>query len=280
MELLVTTLTGLWRVTESGYSQIMEDNFYGLTWDEERVYVHSSKTSEITLTDKSFKNRETVKIPQNRSVHQILYVPKLKRIIATNSKSNELVLLKRTKKSVVVGKRYNYGTPKVDNHFNSIYQEEGNYWLLHHNQKHSPPVVVRLDRKFRTKKFFNISTESLAQAHNLFRIDNKIVTLMAKGGQIAVIDLRTKKVQQVNIIEEISAELYLRGLAVTKDRFYVGASPAVPRHLRATVIESYIYEFDRGWNVVKVRTYEGLTEIHDIRAIHTLDLAHNSLNFR
>ena len=297
MKLLITSKNGFFKVHNHSIRQLAPHDHFGLTWDEEWVYAFrrgGKNNTTVQRFSRELTEYTEMFLNSVRTAHQSLYVPGTGNIITVNTSHNELVDWPKEWKAnspVECYNQINYTNFAADhaqdnptgdkgNHINSIYYDGEFYWTVHHNFDVRETEVVQLSKEFRVLKKFSASKDVMAQAHNCYRIDrDTVITLLSKEGEVVYINFKTGARKTINLRNIVGIDLYLRGLAVTADNVYVGASLPLLRNERKNGQLVYIYEFTRDWEPVAVWSCVGIKELFDLRAIHDTDLAHNGIPF-
>lgn len=300
MQLLVTAKSGLFKVARDSVEQLAKGDHFGCTWDDTFLYAFKRGgygNTRVRKFSRDFTPHGFMYLDRSCRAHQSLYVPETKNFITVNTFGNELVLWKSPEKwerrkhitdvtginyTEFTGDRYRDEKNKkvVGNHINTIHATADYYWTAHHNRQKRPPEIVQLDKQFKPIQSFKISDDKTDHIHNCWQNGDSIITLLSTGNSIVILNYKTDKKSVINLKEQTGLDLYLRGLAVTETRVYIGGAIKEKKHsIRYHIPMNYIYELDRDLNVLHVQSYRGVREIFDIRAIHSLDYAHNEIPF-
>jgi len=171
-----------------------------------------------------------------------------------------------------------------DNHLNSIWCDGKNFYVVEHMGGPSRVRVFDLDWKMvRTHQGLG------EQAHNVYVEGNAIYVNTSYRHAVAIRDLRTGDEQWVKLAEQLGWRpkfygeqfihiAYPRGLARSKNRWYIGLSAAVQRGDRRKG-DSCVMVFDNRWHKTKEMVFDNTGGIGTggVRLMSETDYAHNRI---
>ena len=199
---------------------------FGITYDDNIQIVSHDRVAEFDSLDYSFLG--TIDVPLFVNTHQILKSGNI--LYATNT-SNDTIgiydLLTGENKflSVIDFQVLNEVPMPLDayshdnRHINSIYEHENKIYFCLHN----------LGKRMSQFGYFDKDTlkgELIAEAgycaHNIVVINNHLYSLSSATGEIIEINLETKNINKVRIVNEETT--FLRGLDVYQNKLFIGCS--------------------------------------------------------
>jgi hypothetical protein len=264
--LFISASTGLWVLNENRIQQLTAGLSYGITRIENRWYLYQSIgeysriiSFRIDLTNKKSKMHD-IRIELSGlplCIHQIDSFNK--DLFITDTLKNRVMCLNKNKKRTFIypNKKIKDKIPYMNNnHFNSIYITESYIYILAHNGWFKPKqnsqifIVSRL-----THKIINIIDIDAQEAHNIVFYKNKWMYCDSLGGVVKWGNARffTDKMH------------YLRGLAVTQDSIFVGASQIIKRGKRH-FSDSIVWFLGHKGEVKKSIELEKIGQINEIRS--------------
>ena len=256
---------------------IGKGKYFGISWNESLLYVtvgvrlakgeeHGKKVNRILCFDKNFNLKtELFNLGYDIiDIHQILLKDGVLWIVNTGKNRIDKFNLKTKKIKSWYPIRYKRN---VDiNHFNSILIKEKFLYIVAHNRKKPSLVLVYKYPRKRLKKKIILGK----QAHNIY-IDGDEIYVCDSLGTGNVISNRG------NIFH--IGKNYVRGLACSKNKFFVGVSKKAPRNERQ-IGDCQIYEFNRETKELnKIYKLEGAGNIYDIRILDEFEYCHNNKPF-
>lgn len=103
-----------------------------------------------------------------------------------------------------------------------------------------------------------------AKTHNVWRHQDRYWTFSSRAGE-AVSDVGERHL--------IAGGAFVRGVSLTADRQFLGVCSRTTRQSRA-FSNSYVFEYDHAFRLLKKHAFPGHGMIHDIRVMGVLDAAH------
>lgn len=262
---LVGMTSGLWYITEDRMVQLSSVSSYGITRYNDRWYVcqHSGKYSKIISFlfnpevgyDKVADMREEC-VGLFKGVHQIdVYKDKL---YIVDTLSNKLIVKELNGKEFHVNPNKKVKSRvKENNHFNSVFIKDDNIYILAHNGTTQPErksEIYVLDRE--SLKIKDVLPLEGRESHNIYLHKEKFLYCNSINGEI---------IFDSNVVFK-KTDSFLRGLAVTENRFVVGGSQLAERSERKNT-SCNLYFLDREWNLVNEICIDEIGQIYEIRSM-------------
>jgi hypothetical protein len=199
---------------------------FGITYDDNIQIVSHDRVAEFDSLDYSFLG--TIDVPLFVNTHQIL---KSGHILYATNTSNDTIgiynLVTGDNKflSVIDFQVLNEAPMPLDAyshdkcHVNSIYEHDDKIYFCLHN----------LGKKISQFGYFDKGTlkgeligEAGYSAHNIVIINNHLYSLSSGTGEVVEINLETKNINKVRIVNEETT--FLRGLDVYENKLFIGCS--------------------------------------------------------
>ncbi len=269
MKLLIGTINAL-IVWDNGHQNtIAKGNYYGVTWNEERIYCSRNPKhnpiSVIDVFDKSFQLLEPLFFSiQPNNVHQILIIDG--RLHITNTQCDRIIEYNLCSGEM---KSHNWTGEEGDRcHINSIWIEGDRIYVVESGLKGKkcPPAIQVLDKSYKSLIKHYVHTRHI---HNVYMEGGEFYncshTGLMKGDQ--ELDLRKDKENG-----------FFRGLARSNTHWYIGESQVLPRPERSFG-DASILVLDNDFNIADVIALKDTGQIQDIRIMDEPDLAHNGVSF-
>ncbi len=168
-------------------------------------------------------------------------------------------------------------------HLNSVWCDGESFYVVEH--RHGPSRVVRFDLDWNWRNTYHIGHQS----HNIYLENGVMYVNTSWHHAVAIRDMRKGGERWVKIGEQLTwkpeehseeyvHEAYPRGLARTKDRWYVGLSATLKRGDR-TEGDSCVAVFDNDWKLVDeiVVPDTGGIGTGGVRVVGETDYAHNRI---
>lgn len=273
---LVSSYWACWEVTPTASKKVHtgEGLYYGVTWDEDNIYVgyrglERDGVPEIAVLDKDYQVKG--KLPGvYTGLHQILYSGG--NVYATITAEDSVDVVDesgtRTRKNWT-------GFQKDMHHINSIHRDGDDFWVCYHNLSKTlgegkPSRAVRLDSTLSTVKEF---VEIGHCIHNVFVDDTYIYVCDSDDGALVRLN------RESNEVVSLPLGPWTRGLAVSDDFIFVGSSRKGDRQERMYG-DLYIHAIDRKTlTLVDERVFKDFGAIFSLRIIDRPDHAHNGIPF-
>jgi len=277
-DLLIGSQRGLWLLRNGQFSRFIESEapFYGITWNEENVFV--SADAELYCLSSSgdrkvIKNGLKYNNGQGR-IHQILCEDH--RLFITNTGKNRIdVYDLRTHQYTSVD--CNQVIAEADaHHLNSLFlTAESQIYVCNHNRGKS--FIRVFDSQFKELRTF---TQVGVCNHNVYIEDGKLITLNSSAGRITFVNLVSGEHSDIEIDRSIFADenlRFARGLTRTRDRILVAVSRlSDDRDLRDA---GGIIMYNNNFEPLDALRIPVAAQIYEIRVISEVDHAHNRLPF-
>lgn len=243
---------------------------YGITWDGRHAYVVNGP--DLLVMDKDLEVVDRLALDM-WGPHQALYSSG--RVYIMESARNTII--------TVAGRAYHrqrwpHMMPGEDPHINSLWVQGDKHYVVEHRQMVTPKRIVVTDRDWTMLHVIEIPESALmgklSGLHNVYVEDDTLYTL--GPGVIVTHNLVTGEFRTVTPDGEFP--MYLRGLARTQDRFYIGVSHHQPRDRRVEGGSAFLV-MDSNLNQLELVSLEGTGQLCEIRALEG-DRAHNGINFK
>jgi hypothetical protein len=250
--------------------------FFGATWDTETIYVNerlTSKEGAVHTFDREFNWKGELPLKRKpKAPHQMiwwegkLYIadPNTNRVLIWDGDST------RT-----------YDVRAIALSPNCVWCDGEKVYVLGHGGSMMPKWIGVFDLGFNLidrielpRRIFPENPRISHGAHNVY-IENGILHTFSPTS-IMRYDLTSRESDHVNLAKVGGTNYYTRGLARTQGRFFVGLSAIKERKERFEG-DSLILVTDDDFNVLDVLTLEYTGGLHDIRAVDSVDLAHNRI---
>jgi len=262
------------RVAIKNKSEIIADDYFGATWDQDAVFV-SCGNKIIRFTDavpqEFFRSDTFIK-----DIHQIYY--RNDYLYVCNTGLNDICRLNTKTFSFEFLNLFDYSE---NNHINSFQYNEGYYYICLHNHN-NPSVIKKYDEKFRhVMDYNNIGNQN----HNILINDGILYTHDSFGGFLMCVDVDTGKVlERKNLrpmpTSEHSSDFYFgKGLAKCKDYFYVGLNyfgEGEERNSSLLVVLDEYLDHVCSHKMLFKNAQEGIS-LKDIRICFVEDVGHNGI---
>ena len=265
MRLLVTTFH---RALVHGIRDTVLDEgrgpYFGATWSPDRIFVAArnwtgrGEGTLILTYDGKLNQVAEDRLPEVREVHEILWHGGIVYICDTGH-DRVLAWDGRETKAVYEATQ----TMEDHSHVNNIWCDGERFWVS--------------ELRARRLRAFDLEWELLEtipveyEVHNVYEEDGTVYMCASNRGCLACL------VSEPIFIDVSSGEYaYARGLARTKSRFYVGLS-SVSKHGSRGEGGCCITVLDSGLGKIDEIRFEGTGDLHTIRAMDGIDLAHNRI---
>lgn len=275
--LLISTMLNL--IYYDGESHIIDSgklsegnaHYMGITWDDNFIYVSACQNTKYGywIFDKGFKKLEFIDSLDLHETHQIISIKG--NIYFVNTGLNRIEWHGGYKS-------FNEATCDID-HLNGIWFNNEKFYVseFRHKQKdengEQPSVVRVCDNQLNLIETIEIGLP----IHNVYIEDNKMYNLVSRRAGLSVIDLSTRKKDFIDI-KQLQGML-IRGLARTKDYWYIGASRWETQRDKRHVGDAIIAILNNDFEMVQQIIIPDAGPVCDIRVTDGLDLAHNGVMF-
>lgn len=241
--------------------------YYGLTWDREQMYVASQKRGCILVFDKDLNVTGRLKAEKLKGLHQIGYFNG--KLYICESRRNRLRIWDGERLET-----WNYtGTTEDRDHINSVWSDGEKLYVGEHRKRKGARVQV-FDFNLNLLETINGLGHEL---HNVYVEKGKLHICWSKRGCLLVRNLENQDERHIDLRKHFE-EGYPRGLARTRNRWYVGMSRLAVRSERH-LGRAAILVLDDDFNHLKTIPLEQQGQIYEVRATTGVDRAHNRLPF-
>jgi hypothetical protein len=263
-DLLVGTNRGLFLVRDGDAREVNAGPGYGVTWDHSHLYrVRGGWVQRHGSLEGGGK-------PVGRCVHDLHQILWWDGSLYVTETSRDRV------------QRWTYGaeecvydasgTGEDRNHVNSVWCDGASFYVVEHRRGNEPMRIVRLDRAFRRLdafEFRDLTSMHHCGLHNVYVEDGVLYTLSVD--EFLGVDVKSRARETV-----WKGGDYLRGLARTEGRWWVGRSNLAVRGDRAKGDGSVVV-LDDGFGKVDEIVIKDCGQVHEVRALKG-DRAHNGLD--
>lgn len=264
-DLLVSTVNGLYLIREGRVRRLRDGNYYGITWDRDRLYLACRSDARLYAWDGAGEP-ETVECPwRQNDVHQLLWRHGV--LYVTTSGSDQIDAWDGSGWQTLW-----HGAGDGSDHVNSLWHRFDAFWVVEHRFGQDPAHIrvygETFDQLRDTHEFQGLTQAHNCGLHNVYVEDARLFTLSVD--RLIIRDL-------VDGTEGAWAlGGYLRGLARTEGyHWYVGQSRVTERK-RRTDGNAEVLVLDNRFRVLTRISIPGAGQVHDIRALRG-DWAHNGL---
>lgn len=245
---------------------------YGITWDKNFYYIVSRKTdsSSIECLDKNFNYSHTLIEYLPRQIHQIIFYEN--KIWMVSPATSSIIIYDLFQKQIfnfdLIEKKIKKEYTREDiHHFNSILVHDSKIYISAHNHKETS-FILEFTKNLKLIKKHN---EMGNQIHCVYVENNVIYTLDSNGSK----KIKNNKNELLDI--GCKKNDFMRGLAVSKNKFYVGVfveGKYREDRLKGDGIIKVINK--NNWKVEKEIIIENSGDIAEVRILDDDDYVHNN----
>lgn len=252
--------------------------FFGLTWDYWRLYVgarHIGQSGEDALLvfDKNLEFKERHWLPNVSQSHQMIYSNG--GLYVTDTAHNRICRWDTVSHKMDIVYWPTEKDPKKPCHLNSLWWDGDLFYV-----GDLSGTVNIFTRDWQPVESFNFDF----QLHNIYVEGGKLIMCASDEQGMYIYDLTTDEGERVNVQEHIGVmqnkadlwQAYTRGIARSKDYFYVGCAAVKNEREERQQGKSAIAVFDSDWQFIKRITLPKTGGFHDIRVLGD-DRAHNGI---
>lgn len=262
IELLIATRSGLFLLSNGKFERIIGNKTYGITkyknewWVSISKKVSNKKYNEIVSFSMDNKQPKIRLKNLPTGIHQIDFINS--DLVITDTENNKLRVYKHGNKEehrIICP-----GEKNGRNHFNSVFSDGYNIYVLAHNRTihtKNPSRIYKLSMDY---KFISKNKTGGSSSHNYYTDGYQTITLDSQNGRI----LHNK---QPVFVDKYS---FFRGLSVSDDYIIIGASKNKYQH---RVSESKIFIFDKDFNLIHKFVSKNIKHIMEIRRVDKIDYA-------
>jgi len=240
--------------------------FYGITWEPGRLYAVFGG-NVLTFTPTLIPGKD---VPLGFGLSSPRQIFSVKGELYVCEETGHLWKWNRSTERTTLIKHF-----KKETCLNSIWNDGEFFYIVGSCGTNIPKMVAIYDGNWREQDRYLIDRDVFRDGmySNIYNVymERGIIYTLARGTLIQI-DTRTGKTQSLFF----SDKMCLRGLARTGHYFYVGVSDmALPEN--HTKGNSSIIVLDDDLDYVNTIELRGTGQLYDIRAIDSLDLAHNRI---
>lgn len=257
--------------------------YWGVTWGEDRFYVgircHEGRVGNnaMQVYGRNLKLKKVHPLPGVNQMHQIFYWDGY--VYIANTDFDTVVKWKPNGRQEVVYKASN--ARRDTKHVNSVWCDGKNFYVCEHTGR--PSRVRKFDLGWKLLKTWGIGRE----IHNVYIEGGKLYVNSSHYNGIIIRDLETGKDRKITaagkwgwsppeVGKSFRKVAYTRGLARTRDSFFVGLSAVLPRDERYRG-PSAVLEFDGNMEFRRKIEFQRTGGLYDVRSMGQLDRAHNRI---
>ena len=300
MKLLVSTVSKLLVWMPDGIETIHEGqgSYSGATWSEDRIFVVTQNRqsrseyadNQLLIFDGAFRLLDVYDFPNEgptavSSVHDVFYWQG--KVYVVSTANSRAVAWEPSGKLETV-----YTAPprvpdkwsvNTNAHLNSVWNDGQNFYVVEH--RHGPSQIKQFDPDWQWKKTWFMGHES----HNVYREGPVLYCCASWHHAVAMRDLQGGGERWVKVMDglnwipghddkKLTYTAYPRGLARTKDKWFVGLSATARRGDRDKG-DSCILVFDNDWHKLDeiVLPDTGGIGTGGVRVMDETDYAHNRI---
>lgn len=278
-KILITTMLKfvLWdgseaHVLHEGDLSLGTAHYDGITWDEDNIFVSATIDTKylIRLFSKSFEPVGILDDGDLHETHQIFWLDG--KLYCTNTGLNRI--------EVWDGKEWaDYAwirsTCDID-HINGIWSDGDRLYVSefgNRGEAKKPSAIKTFDKEFRM-----LSDVAIGRGiHNVYLENDCLYTFQSWIPRIVRYSLQDNSMSFFNL-NNVKDGL-IRGLARTKDYWYVGVSRWETERDKRHVGDAVVLRLDNKFEEIDRIILPDFGPVCDIRVIDELDLAHNGIEF-
>lgn len=253
-------------------------NFYGITWNRDRIYVAEGGHAGHSLYhvfDYELNWEGTLTIGSGiADPHQIYWWRG--GLFIVSAKQDKIFLHVGTALHEVRGWKKK-GEPTL--HLNSIWSDGNLFYVVEHRKREMPKRIRMLDPTLKPVGCIELTREAFIKdrphgIHNVYIEDDVLYTCSPKA--FVRHDFSSGKSEPIVPCSLMNDAHYVRGLARTKGKFFVGLSETKVRDKRGEG-DSAVLVLDDDFKVLDTLVLKNTGGLNDIRAVDGPDLAHNGV---
>lgn len=260
-----------YHIIDSGDLSKGDAHYMGITWNEDSIFISCCQNTKygFSIFSKDFHKQCFNDELDLHETHQIIYVDD--KLYFVNTGLNRIEVLDKQGESEAVS--FNESTCDVD-HLNGIWFDGEYFYVSEFRHKSEEPSAVRItDKNLSLIKTLEIGLP----IHNVYVEYYKLYNLVSRRAGLSITDLATEEQDFVDL-PELDGML-VRGLARTKNNWYIGASRWETNRKKRHVGDGIILVLDNNFETVDKIIMPDVGPICGIRVIDELDLAHNGVEF-
>jgi hypothetical protein len=293
-DLLIATSWCVWAFQRGTLTRIHHGfgRYYGITWDEKYIYLVARRVQRLPRTEGTenilvlkpnfdwigeFQDMDLFKL------HQIHFFDGQLFICNTGRNRLDIVTSRVDDKHTTnplgslhyLTHRLNMDPDNLPGDslwLNSVWANRDRIYVVEHRR--GPSKVKYMNNKF---ELLGEETGLGERIHNVYVEDGKMIVCSSEAECIIIRDLSTGKDRAIDTSQYVKG--LPRGLARTKDRWYIGISYRAVRGERHRGHTGYVLVFDDDFKLLKQITLKGVGQVCEIRAMTGIDRAHNGIPF-
>ena len=257
-------------VLHSGRQEDGNGNYNGITWDSRAVYVTSSDNFQyvVRVFDREFRQVARL-LTDLHQTHQAIHVNG--KLYVTNTGKNRVEIWDGREWRWVA---FNPSPHDID-HVNGIWHDGTRFWVTEFRHRPSKPSVVRIC----DEDLGLLETRAVGPPiHNVYIESGRMFNLVSRQFKgLLETDLAMGDTVRHHVRGEENN--LVRGLARTRDRWFVGLSRWEPERGERHKGDAVVVVLDNGFREVDRWTVPDAGPVCDVRVISEPDLAHNGISW-
>lgn len=242
-------------------------HYNGITWNENDIFVSANINTKyvIRVFDKEFKPIGILPNADLHETHQIYWLDS--KLYVTNTGLNRIEILDN---GYWFHTAWNKVTCDID-HINGIWSDGYKFYITQFANRGKPKKTSSIkicDMNFNQENELIVGNG----IHNVYAENGIIHTLVSNTPQIFRIGSASIPLKNVD-------KGLIRGLARTKEFWYIGVSRWETEYNKRHVGDAVILQLDNEFNEIDRIVMPDFGPVYDIRVIDELDLAHNGITF-
>lgn len=279
-KILITTMLKfvLWdgskaHILHEGDLSLGDARYYGITWDKDNVYVAATINTKylIRAFTRDFVSKGILPDVDLHDTHQIFWYDD--RLYVTNTGLNRIEIWNDVKWS---NHAWNRSTCDID-HINGVWVDTlGSFYFSEFGNRGE-------DKKPSKIRVCNFNLETIREInmgdgiYNVYSDLTGIYTLASKKTPRIIRTSHSLNIYGFNPLPVAGG--LIRGLARTKDYWYIGVSHWETERDKRHIGDTIILQLDNYFREVDRITIPNFGPVCDIRVIDEPDLAHNGIEF-
>jgi hypothetical protein len=278
-QLLISTMLNLihydgenYHIVHTGQLSEGTAHYNGITWDENEILVSACKDFKyiILVLDKLFNVKYYLDQADLHETHQIII--KKDNLYCVNTGKNRIEILTS---SGWKNKSFNPSPCDID-HLNGIWFDNNYFYISEFRHRHNDKKSVVRICDFDLNLLDTIKVG--LPIHNVYVENGLMYNVISREAGIYQTDLLTLTPTKHIPLSDLQGYL-LRGLARTRDRWYIGASRWEEDKSKRHVGDGIVVMLNNRFQIIDKLVMPDVGPVCDIRVIDELDLAHNGVEF-
>lgn len=236
--------------------------FFGLAWSAVEMFLGTSDTVYRTHDCQNYEKLDFDERVKLSDCHQIYYHNR--QLYIMNTGYRQIVQYDVVENKARVAFDLSPHVPKTC-HINSIHVDEQKFYVCDHN--HGVSSIWILDSDFNIlDRIENVGLES----HNVLIRNHTLYTLSSKESCLVSIDLYSRDQKKV-ILRADNKKLYLRGLCMNQNGFFVGGHSVEKDREKRPYTQSYLMQVSpdmQQQNEISIPIVDGLRDFKMVGSHH------------